>query len=144
MVMARMRSGFAVMGDTQWLPGYCVLLSDDPEADHLSDLEWSARARFLLDLALLGEAVEIACRSDGLRRINYEVLGNRLGVLHGHVFARYDWEPADRVVAEIGGYPAEIRNARADAYSDAEHGQLRASITTQLERLMTAAYPVVL
>ena len=26
MVIAKMRSGFAVIGDTQFLPGYCVLL----------------------------------------------------------------------------------------------------------------------
>jgi diadenosine tetraphosphate (Ap4A) HIT family hydrolase len=141
MVMARMRSGFAVIGDTQWLPGYCVLLSDDPEADHLTDLEWPERARFLFDLALLGEAVERTCRPDGLRRVNYEVLGNSLGVLHGHVFARYEWEPADKALQEVGCYPTSIRNAPANAYSDAEHAPLRASITTELERLTAAAYP---
>ena len=26
-VLARMRSGFAVMGDSQFLPGYCLLLA---------------------------------------------------------------------------------------------------------------------
>ena len=31
-VLARMPAGFAVIGDVQWLPGYCVLLSDDPVA----------------------------------------------------------------------------------------------------------------
>lgn len=144
MVMARMRSGFAVIGDTQWLPGYCVLLSDDPQADHLTDLEWPARARFLFDLALLGEAVERTCRADGLKRVNYEVLGNSLGILHGHVFARYEWEPADKAIKEVGCYPISIRNAPANAYSDAEHAHLRASITTELERLMAAAYPQVL
>lgn len=35
MVMARMRSGFAVIGDTQHLPGYSLLLTDDLEANHL-------------------------------------------------------------------------------------------------------------
>jgi hypothetical protein len=37
-VLARMPGGFAVIGDVQWLPGYCVLLSDDPSAQRLSDL----------------------------------------------------------------------------------------------------------
>jgi diadenosine tetraphosphate (Ap4A) HIT family hydrolase len=143
MVMARMRSGFAVVGDTQWLPGYCVLLSEDPRANHLTDLGWSARARFLFDLALLGEAVENTCQPNGLSRINYEVLGNSLNFLHGHVFARYRWEPADKALKEVGCYPLAIREAPANAYSDAEHGQLRASITTELERLMAAAYPEV-
>jgi diadenosine tetraphosphate (Ap4A) HIT family hydrolase len=76
MVMARTRSGFAVIGDTQHLPGYSLLLTDDPAVDHLTDLDWERRAMFLFDLALLGEAVERACRPHGLRRLNYEVLGN--------------------------------------------------------------------
>ena len=41
-VMARMRSGFAVIGDTQHLPGYSLLLYDDPSLDHLTDLDGSA------------------------------------------------------------------------------------------------------
>lgn len=78
LVMARMRSGFAVIGDTQHLPGYSLLLATDRSTDHLSDLDWSARRDFLFDLSLIGEAVEAACRDNGLRRINYEVLGNSI------------------------------------------------------------------
>ena len=69
-VMARMRSGFAVIGGTQHLPGYSLLLIDDPSIDHLTDLDWQRRREFLFDMALLGEAVERACRPHGLRRIN--------------------------------------------------------------------------
>ena len=58
MVMARMRSGFAVIGDTQHLPGYSLLLCGERSANHLTDLDLPARTDFLLDLALLGEAVE--------------------------------------------------------------------------------------
>jgi hypothetical protein len=76
MVMARMRSGFAVIGDTQHLPGYSLLLTDDLEVDHPIDLPWSRRRDFFLDLSLLGEAVFAATREQGARRINYEVLGN--------------------------------------------------------------------
>ena len=31
--MARMRSGFAVIGETQHLPGYSLLLTDDPSVN---------------------------------------------------------------------------------------------------------------
>jgi hypothetical protein len=62
LVMARMRAGFAVIGDTQHLPGYSLLLTDDPTVDHLTDLDWPRRAEFLFDFALLGEAVERGCR----------------------------------------------------------------------------------
>ena len=95
-VLARMTTGWAVIGDIQHLPGYCLLLHRGP-ADHLTDLPRPERAAFLLDLSLLGEAVQAACRSfdPGFRRINYEVLGNSWNHLHGHIHARYDWEPAE-------------------------------------------------
>ena len=137
MVMARMRSGFAVIGDTQHLPGYCVLLHEDAAVNHLTDLDWPRRTEFLFDLSLLGEAVEAVCRADGLRRINYEVLGNLLPLLHGHVHARYEWE----TLAEhpVWRYGAE-HFAPEHEYSDDRHGALRAAITAELERLMAAAY----
>jgi diadenosine tetraphosphate (Ap4A) HIT family hydrolase len=137
MVMARMRSGFAVIGDTQHLPGYSVLLCEDASVNHLTDLDWQRRTEFLFDLSLLGEAVEAVCRDDGLRRINYEVLGNALPVLHGHVHARYEWEPlAEHPVWRYG----DERWAPEHEYDDARHGGLRARITSELERLMSAAY----
>ena len=46
-VLAKMPGGFAVMGDPQWLPGYCVLLTDNPKAERLSDLSVSERNAFL-------------------------------------------------------------------------------------------------
>lgn len=70
MVIAQMESGYAVIGDTQFLPGYCVLLAA-PRVLQLSDLPLSRRVIFLRDMALLGEAIEQACAGDGLRRVNY-------------------------------------------------------------------------
>jgi diadenosine tetraphosphate (Ap4A) HIT family hydrolase len=140
LVMARMRSGFAVIGDTQHLPGYSLLLTDHPAVNHLTDLAWERRKEFLFDLSLLGEAVERACRRDGLRRINYEVLGNSLPILHGHVHARYEWEPPDKIGGPVWRYPNEVRNDPECAYSDAKHGELRAAITTELHGLMEQAY----
>ncbi|MGI8478344.1 MAG: diadenosine tetraphosphate hydrolase [Gaiellaceae bacterium] len=140
LVMARMRRGFAVIGDTQHLPGYSLLLTDDPSVNHLTDLDWERRKEFLLDLSLLGEAVERACRGDGLRRINYEVLGNSIPILHGHVHARYDWEPPDKIGGPVWRYPKDVRNDSEYAYSDAKHGELRAAITAELHKLIEQAY----
>ncbi|MDX6547628.1 MAG: hypothetical protein QOG33_1178 [Gaiellales bacterium] len=138
--MARMRGGFAVIGDTQHLPGYSLLLTDDPSVNHLTDLDWERRKKFLFDLSLLGEAVEQACRRDGLRRINYEVLGNSIPMLHGHVHARYGWEPPDKVDGPVWRYPTGVRNDPECAYSEARHGELRAEITAELHRLIERAY----
>ena len=140
LVMARLRSGFAVIGDTQHLPGYSLLLTDDPAVDHLTDLDWGRRAQFLFDLGLLGEAVKAACSQNGLRRINYEVLGNSVPYLHGHVHARYEWEPPERIGGPVWRYPREVRNDPRHAYSDARHGELRAAIAAELGRLADRAY----
>ena len=137
--MARMRSGFAVIGDTQHLPGYSLLLTDDPSNDHLTDLDWEQRKQFLFDLSLVGEAVQRACQCNGLRRVNYEVLGNGDPILHGHVHPRYEWEPPDKITGPVWRYPKEVRNAPDYAYSDAKHGTVRAAITTELQRLIDRA-----
>jgi diadenosine tetraphosphate (Ap4A) HIT family hydrolase len=140
MVMARMKSGFAVIGDTQHLPGYSVLMCADGSVDHLTDLEPAPRVEFLFDLALLGEAVENVLRERELRRMNYEVLGNSMPWLHGHVHPRYEWEPPSRQAWPVWCYPEAERDAPEHAYSDARHGALRAEITVELKRLMDRAY----
>ena len=49
-VFARMQSGLAVLGDSQFLPGYCVLLAS-PSVQHLSNLDAVARRALLSDLS---------------------------------------------------------------------------------------------
>jgi diadenosine tetraphosphate (Ap4A) HIT family hydrolase len=139
LVMARMRSSFAVIGDTQHLPGYSLLLTDDPSVNHLTDLDWQRRKEFLFDLSLIGEAVMRACTNKGVRRINYEVLGNAEPVLHGHVHPRYDWEPPDKITGPVWRYPKELRNDPEYSYSDAKHGKMRAEVTTELHKLIERA-----
>lgn len=90
-VVARLDSGWAVMGDPQILPGYCLLLPD-PVVPHLNSLTGEARRRFLDDMARLGDAVLAVT---GAERINYEILGNVEPALHAHVIPRYATEPPD-------------------------------------------------
>jgi diadenosine tetraphosphate (Ap4A) HIT family hydrolase len=141
LVLAKLRSGYAVMGDTQFLPGYCVLLSDVDGADHLSDLPRAARADFLMDMSLLGEAVMSACNSldPSLRRINYEILGNHDRFLHAHVWPRYGWEDEELLVGPVGNYPRDRWTSPRDAYAE-EHEPLRELITKELARIMADAY----
>ncbi len=138
LVVARMRSGFAVIGDTQFLPGYCVLLAS-PSVGRLSDLPLGERSRFLLDMSLLGEAIERACRPDGLRRVNYEILGNTDAYLHAHVFPRYRWEPAERAGGPVWRYPGDCWTDARYRYDDEAHGPLRARITDALRTVMRQA-----
>ncbi|MFJ5560529.1 diadenosine tetraphosphate hydrolase [Streptomyces sp. NPDC093250] len=139
-VMRRLAAGFAVIGDVQFLPGYSVLLADDPGVGRLSDLPRGKRLSFLSDLDLLGEAVERACRrlDPAFRRVNLEILGNTDPFLHAHVWPRFDWEPADRVVLPVWLYPH-------DRWSDERHrlgprhDALRAAIGDELDRLRATA-----
>ena len=57
-VMVKMKSGFAVIGDNQFLPGYCVLLGY-PKASSLNELTLAERTQYLIDMTLILEIVYI-------------------------------------------------------------------------------------
>ncbi|MFC6094297.1 HIT family protein [Saccharothrix lopnurensis] len=135
-VLARLEAGFAVVGDAQFLPGYCVLLADDPRVGRLTDLPRPRRLRFLADVDLLAEAVEVVCgrRDPGFRRVDVEILGNAVPHLHAHVRARYGWEPAERVDDPVHLYPPEVWTDPATALGP-RHDELRGDLTAELDRL---------
>ncbi len=138
-VLTRLRTGWAVIGDTQHLPGYCLLLYADPEVDQLTELPRAERAAFLYDLALLGEAVQHACTAldKALLRVNYEVLGNSHHQLHGHIHPRYRWEPDAYRRGPVWRYPD--RN-HPDHQLGSRHDALRAALTGELARITADAY----
>ncbi len=88
-VICRMPSGWAVIGDKQLLPGYALLLSD-PVVPSINEMSAEARALFLRDMVILGDAL---LEVTGALRINYEILGNSEAALHAHVLPRYQSEP---------------------------------------------------
>ena len=135
-VVAQLGSGLVVMGDTQHLPGYCILLSNVDGAEHLSDLALPDRVAFLTDMALVGEAVLRACQAADpqFRRVNYEILGNTVPALHAHIHARYEWEPAEHVGGPVWRYPDDERRASEHAYGP-QHAPLRDAIAAELARL---------
>ena len=91
-VVARMLSGWAVLGDPQITRGYCLLLPD-PVVPDLNALTGDARRQFLDDMAALGDAVLAATDAE---RINYEILGNVEPALHAHVIPRHAAEDPER------------------------------------------------
>jgi diadenosine tetraphosphate (Ap4A) HIT family hydrolase len=88
-VICRMPSGWAVLGDTQILPGYSILLSD-PVVQNLNALSLKERAGFLRDMSIIGDAL---LEMTGAALINYEILGNTDRALHAHIFPRSLNEP---------------------------------------------------
>ena len=98
--IARLGSGWAVLGDPQVLRGYCLLLPD-PVVPHLNALGPAARQAFLADLARLGDVLLALTQAV---RINYAIFGNVEPALHAHLFPRYADEPPHLVAANPWGY----------------------------------------
>ena len=138
-MLAELAGGFAVMGDVQFLPGYCVLLGKDPTVTSLAAMPRAARVRFLADADLLATAVDGACSAvDGaFRRVNLEVLGNTDAFVHAHIWPRYVWEPEEIVRKPVWMYdPSHWRDPAHEL--DARHDALRASITAELNALLAS------
>ena len=134
-VILRMKSGFAVMADNQFLPGYCILLRY-PRAASLTELSLEERRQYLLDTTLIGEAIERVCRP---RRVNYSTLMNTDDYLHTHIEARYDWEPEAYKFRPSWTYPEAERYREEYAFSEEKHGGLRKKLAETLKMLMEQA-----
>jgi diadenosine tetraphosphate (Ap4A) HIT family hydrolase len=123
-VLARLPSGWAVLGDPQVIPGYCLLLPD-PVVPHLNALSGHERDRFLADMARLGDAVLAVT---GAVRINYAMFGNVEPALHAHVFPRRLDEPPGLVTAHPWAWDWNA----APAFDLALHGELQQRLRTAL------------
>lgn len=91
-VICRLPSGWAVLSDTQVLPGYTILLSDPVVLD-LNALSVEERVTYLRDMSLIGDAL---LEVTGAVLINYEILGNSERALHAHIIPRYANEPDEQ------------------------------------------------
>jgi diadenosine tetraphosphate (Ap4A) HIT family hydrolase len=87
--ICRVRSGWVVLGEAQFVKGYSLLLPD-PVVPDLNALRGPERTAFLEDMVLVGDA--LLALTDAVR-VNYEILGNADPALHAHVFPRYANEP---------------------------------------------------
>jgi diadenosine tetraphosphate (Ap4A) HIT family hydrolase len=123
-MVAKMPSGWVVMGERQVFAGYCLLIPD-PVVPHLNALEVAARRQFLSDMALVGDALMAATAA---LRINYAMFGNVEPALHAHLFPRYVDEPA----ATRSAQPWALDWSLAPEYSDASYGGLKRRIAEYL------------
>ena len=108
-LIARMPSGWAILANQQpdAITGCCMLLPD-PVVSSVNDLDDGARAKFMGDFVLLGDAVLDAT---GAERINYLILCNQVPELHGHAIPRFAGEDPER--RKLGPFEAyDFPNAR--------------------------------
>jgi diadenosine tetraphosphate (Ap4A) HIT family hydrolase len=114
-VIARLASGWALFGAQQFVWGYLLLLPD-PVVPQLNSLHDEARARFLADMARLGDAL---LRTTAAVRVNYAIFGNLEPALHAHVIPRYADEPEALRTAHPWAYDwAAAPRFDAAAYAD--------------------------
>ena len=126
--ICRLTSGWAVLGDVQFLRGYSLLLPD-PVVPHLNALSPIARSQFLSDMALLGQAV---LNVTGALRINYEILGNQDPALHAHVFPRFDNEPAELKTRPVWFYDWKA----GPGFDLGRDGELMERIASEIRKLV--------
>lgn len=126
--VARMKSGFVVMGDSQFLPGYCLLLGS-PQVGQLNDLTGAERVQFLADMAKLGDAIRAATNC---KRINYSIYGNLDPFLHAHAFPRYEWESAEWASQPPMLIPSEVRGDPEHSFDPEKHHALMVAIRDSL------------
>lgn len=86
-----MSSGWVVIGASQFVKGYSLLLPD-PVVPDLNELSLNARVKLMEEVSIVGDALLAVT---GAVRINYEILGNLEPALHVHLFPRFNDEPAE-------------------------------------------------
>jgi diadenosine tetraphosphate (Ap4A) HIT family hydrolase len=131
-MVARVRSGWVVMGERQVLTGYCLLLPD-PVVPHLNALPAESRSRFLSDMTMVGDALLAVTAAF---RINYAMFGNVDPALHAHIFPRHSAEPEATWTAQ----PWALDWNAAPAYTQTLHGELRQRLTAKLAALHSSGW----
>ena len=133
-LIARMASGWAILANQQPFPitGCCMLIPD-PVVPSLNGLDAAARAAFMADFVLLGDAV---LEATGAERINYLILCNQVPELHAHAVPRFAAEdPGKRRLGPFEAY--DFANARR-ADPDGEDAALLARLREATDRLRHA------
>lgn len=99
-VVCKLKSGWVVLGETQVLRGYCLLLPD-PVVTTLNDLIGADRLQYLSDMTSVGDAL---LKRTNCVRVNYEILGNLEPALHAHIIPRYNEEAEELRTKPIWSY----------------------------------------
>ena len=128
-LIARLPTGYFVLGDSQQWRGYALLLCNTPVPD-LEELEWESRLEFLRDVALCSEAVSNVLRP---HKMNVESLGNGVPHLHFHLFPRYvtEIEPTKPVWVQMNPTDETALDLERD-------GELLLLLRHEIERLQGA------
>jgi diadenosine tetraphosphate (Ap4A) HIT family hydrolase len=124
-------SGYVVLGDFQFYPGYTVFLSK-VHVTELHELERVDRTQFLEDMATTAEAVYKAFKP---LKLNYELLGNLDSHMHWHIFPRYADDPNPKNPVSV--IPSEVRNAESTRPSHGQLTDMKVKLNEELSKLLS-------
>lgn len=124
-LICRVSSGWVVMGDVQFLEGYCLLLPD-PVVANLNELNEQRRKTFLWEMSVVGDVI---LGITGALRINYEMIGNVEPALHAHIFPRYENEPDNLKLKPVWFYDWDA----AKVFDKARDNELMLNIAAGLK-----------
>ena len=124
--ICKISSGWVVLGDVQFLRGYCLLLPD-PVVAHLNDMADEQRKVFLYEMSVVGD---VLLEITGAVRINYEMIGNVEPALHAHLFPRYGDEPENLRLKPVWFYDWD----NAPAFDQDRDAPLKTEIAQHLKR----------
>lgn len=132
-----LETGYVVIGDHQRFPGYTLFLYKRHEnKTELFHLEESERARFLLEMTLVAQAVFRAFRP---KKINYELLGMGDAHLHWHIFPRKSGDIGNRGShgrGPVWSLPMEEIYSDANRPTPAALAEMKRRLLTELDRLL--------
>jgi hypothetical protein len=135
--IARLTSGWLVLGDPQVIEGYCLLLPD-PVVPDLNTMASAERTQFLVDMSACGDVIR---DTFGAIRINYAMFGNVEPALHAHLFPRRLDEPGGLVTA----HPWALDWNAAPKFDLSLHGeivkQLAASVLARVPGATSCPQP---
>ncbi|HVF85505.1 MAG TPA: HIT family protein [Abditibacteriaceae bacterium] len=123
-------TAFAVLGDSQFFRGYCLLLCKTP-ATELHELPRDIKMKYLEEMSLLAQVVQ---RVTQCHKINYEMLGNQVHHLHFHIFPRYANE--ENVLQPVWLFQPQGAEAEHFKLDEERDAPLVAELRTELKRLL--------
>ena len=131
-----LKSGYVVIGDTQFLPGYCVLLYKN-NITSLNELDIEKRKQFLIDMTLVGDAIKEVYKP---HKINYEILGNLDEFIHAHIMPRYKWE-GENGKHSVRRYPKDKFKEESTQFMNLKNKEeIINNLKTALEKLKDKYY----
>jgi diadenosine tetraphosphate (Ap4A) HIT family hydrolase len=127
-----LESGYVVLADYQYFPGYIVFLSKI-HTDELHKLGNKNREIFLKEMAIAAQAVYKVFKP---KKLNYELLGNTDNHLHWHIVPRYGTDP--RPETAIWAIDSAIRYDEKYKPSDTKLSEMKKKLLEELDSLINS------